>query len=161
MAFRYCNHIKTDGIQCHSPAMREGKYCYYHTRYRRRIVPTKETPGTIQIPVIDRDRNLVNVDVREPCAQRYRLGALEDGPALQVAISTVVNALADNRLDLGRASTLLYGLQLASTNLKTFQVDEAAAVAGEDGPVAADGDVAACADENRAAASESGRGTYA
>ena len=153
MAFRYCNHIKTDGIQCHSPAKRDGKYCYYHSLYRRRVVPTKETPGTIQIPVIDRDRNLVNVDIREPYAQRYRLGALEDGAALQVAISTVVNALADNRLDLGRASTLLYGLQLASTNLRTFQMDDAAA-AGEGGSGAAGEAVVGAAAEERAVAED-------
>ena len=121
MAFRTCSHIKSDGIACQSPAMREKKFCHYHTLYRRRIHPTAETPGSLKIPMVDAQGHYRNVDIREPFAQRYKLGALEDGPSLQVAISTVINALADNRLDIGRASTLLYGLQLASTNLRNFQ----------------------------------------
>lgn len=34
--FRECAFIKTDGIKCHSPAMRESWLCFYHARRRRR-----------------------------------------------------------------------------------------------------------------------------
>ncbi|HEY9138944.1 MAG TPA: hypothetical protein VIM67_11780, partial [Terriglobus sp.] len=48
--------------------------------------------------------------------QALDLGPLEDRTSVQMAISTVLNALAAGRLDKSRATALLYGLQLASTN---------------------------------------------
>jgi hypothetical protein len=32
--FRYCRHVKQDGIPCGSPALRGESYCYYHVRYK-------------------------------------------------------------------------------------------------------------------------------
>ena len=119
--FATCRHIKTDGEQCQSPAWTGRNFCYYHTLYRHRGKPNRKTSRALRAPMVDSDENWHYVDVMEPFAKRYTLGPIEDGPSLQVAISTVVNALADNRIDMGRASTLLYGLQLAATNLRTLQ----------------------------------------
>ena len=118
--FPTCKHIKTDGQQCGSPALSGRNFCYYHTLYRQRNKPNKKTPRTLHAPMVDAEDHWHNIEVMDPFGKRYTLGPLEDGPSLQVAISTVVNALADNRIDITRASTLLYGLQLASNNLRTF-----------------------------------------
>src|SRR5437667_2005595 len=33
-----CQHIKTNGTQCGSPALRNGEYCYFHRRWRMTTV---------------------------------------------------------------------------------------------------------------------------
>ena len=50
MVFRVCRHIKTNGLQCQSPALREDKFCYFHTRLRRlhRPVAAKPDTGTVR-----------------------------------------------------------------------------------------------------------------
>ncbi len=32
--FRYCRHLKEDGIPCGSPPLRGERYCYFHLRYK-------------------------------------------------------------------------------------------------------------------------------
>ncbi len=44
--------------------------------------------------------------------------ALEDANAIQIALTDVARAVADERLDLKRATVLVYALQTASANLK-------------------------------------------
>ena len=33
MTVKRCQHIKVNGTQCGSPALRDAKLCYYHVRY--------------------------------------------------------------------------------------------------------------------------------
>lgn len=35
MSFRTCIHVKADGLQCQSPALRNSTHCYFHHRHRR------------------------------------------------------------------------------------------------------------------------------
>jgi hypothetical protein len=46
------------------------------------------------------------------------LDPLHDRNSVQIALSTVINALATNTLDTRRASALLYGIQLAASHLQ-------------------------------------------
>jgi hypothetical protein len=48
---------------------------------------------------------------------------LEDAESVQIAISLVVAALARNRIDSRRAATILYALQLASTNARFINTE--------------------------------------
>ena len=32
--FKYCRHVKQDGIPCGSPPLRGENYCHYHLRYK-------------------------------------------------------------------------------------------------------------------------------
>ncbi len=47
-----CNHIKDDGVQCGSPALRGKGFCYFHQRQRRlrptRMIPILEDKNSIQ-----------------------------------------------------------------------------------------------------------------
>ena len=119
-----CRHIKTDGELCQSPAMSGRNFCYYHTLYRKRNKPNKKTTKALNVAIIDEEHKWHRVEAIEPFAKRYTLGPLEDSASIQVALSTVLNALADQRMDYHRASTLLYGLQLAQTNLRALRADD-------------------------------------
>jgi hypothetical protein len=106
MTYRLCRHIKTNGLQCHSPALEDGQWCYFHHRLHGRHEKYRPTPATrgYLIP-----------------GQHIELTALEDRESVQVALSVVINALATGQLDIKRATALLYGLQLASNNARGLQ----------------------------------------
>lgn len=87
-----CQHIKTNGTQCGSPALKKKRFCYFHQRWRDQTV------------VIER--------------QRVTLPLLEDADAIQVALMEVLRLLLTGKIDQKRAALMLYGLQIASANLK-------------------------------------------
>ncbi|HEX4649942.1 MAG TPA: hypothetical protein VH250_00425 [Granulicella sp.] len=101
MQLALCRQIKTNGLRCKAPAMTEAPYCYFHSRLNERHSNFRHTAASrgYLIP-----------------GQHIQLTALEDREAVQVALSQVINALATGQLDTRRATTLLYGLQLASSN---------------------------------------------
>lgn len=93
----------------------------------------------LQSPIPHR-RNLVLLPLPPPSAPRHlsphqdtrgylisgqhiELTALEDRESVQVALSVVINALATGNLDIKRATALLYGLQLASSNARGLYIE--------------------------------------
>ncbi len=98
MPYRTCDHLKEDGVFCDSPALRGHNFCYFHLNLRGRRLK--------QARALARG---------ETC--RLQLPVPEDMHAVQVALSQVLDALADDRIDPKRAGLMLYALQQASTNL--------------------------------------------
>ncbi len=96
-----CRHIKTNGLQCHAPALTGGQWCYFHNRLHTRH--SRFRPNDANREYFSKGRDL-------------ELCALEDRESVQLAISVVINALATNAIETKRATALLYGLQLASMN---------------------------------------------
>jgi len=95
-----CEHIKTNGTRCGSPALRSRKFCYFHhvahdLRYLRRSRPQA----------------------------RFELPLLEDANAVQMAIQQVAEAVLDERIDNKRAGLLLFALQTAACNLKNVDFE--------------------------------------
>jgi hypothetical protein len=103
MQYELCRHIKTNGLQCKAAALTDGLWCYFHHRLHQRHNTFRHTEATrgYLIP-----------------GQHIELTALEDRESVQVALSVVINALATGKLDIKRATALLYGLQLASNNAR-------------------------------------------
>ncbi len=101
MDFLLCRHIKTNGLQCQSPALRSGEHCFFHNRLYQRHAGFRYTPES--------RGNLVP-------GRHIELAPLEDRDSIQVALSVVINALATGQLETSRATAILYGLQLASSN---------------------------------------------
>lgn len=95
--YNECRHIFTSGRKCHSPALRDLDFCYFHSNTRQRPAPAKQP----YVPPLD---------------HALELTPLEDADAIQLAISEVVLALAANSIDTKRARALFYGLQIASQN---------------------------------------------
>jgi hypothetical protein len=92
-----CQHIKINGTQCGSPALRRRRHCFFHDRIRReqaRIKAEASAQPTFELPL------------------------LEDANCVQVALMKVIQMLASGRMDHKRAGLILYALQTASINLR-------------------------------------------
>lgn len=85
-----CHHIKSNGVQCGSPALRGQRLCYFHRAWR----PMTLFPSKFMLPV------------------------LEDAASVQLAITRVIALTLDMVIDQKMATTVLYALQIASCNLK-------------------------------------------
>ena len=99
-----CRHIKPDGRRCGSPSLRGEHFCYYHHTGRRAgprqpqvITATARKSSTFQLPS--------PADLAE-----------HSGVAL--ALGLILHKIAHNEIDPRRAGLLLYGLQIASMNLR-------------------------------------------
>jgi len=99
-----CRYIMPNGARCHSPALRDMDYCYFHNRLKTiakpnraksHSAPAEEEPRKFPVP--------------------------EDRSAILVALSQILNDLSSNALDTRRAGLLIYGLQVASQNVERRQ----------------------------------------
>ena len=99
-----CQHIKVNGVQCGSPALRRNRFCFFHKRFhdeRIRLAAdrARRSPGTFVLPV------------------------LEDANSIQIALMQVMRLLLSHQIDHRTASLLLYALQTASGNLRRTSFD--------------------------------------
>src|SRR2546427_11426987 len=93
-----CQHIKVNGTQCGSPAVRDRRFCFFHKKWHdQRIVinsaQARQSPPTLDLPV------------------------LEDANSIQDALMQVMRLLISHQIDHKTAGLLLYALQTASFNL--------------------------------------------
>src|ERR1700680_4265247 len=72
-----CQHIKINGMQCGSPALRDSKHCYYHIRYH--------CPELEALPE--------NHECLKP------LPTLEDANSIQVSLANVMERLVLQEID--------------------------------------------------------------
>ena len=89
--YNECRHIMPTGAKCHSPALQDKAFCYYHANLRRATAPRSKS------------------DDPPPA-----IPALEDNGAVQIALTQVLGELNSSRIDQRRAGLLLYGLQIAA-----------------------------------------------
>jgi len=95
-----CNHIKTNGMRCGSPALRGRRFCYFHHRAHDLRQLRHQRPG-----------------------YRFELPLLEDANAVQMSLQDVLSAVNEDRIDHRRAGLLLYGLSTAASNLKQVNLE--------------------------------------
>jgi hypothetical protein len=99
-----CRHIKVNGTQCGSPALRNKNFCFYHQQDRPLTVECygdgPYATGEIALPVF------------------------EDAHSIQSVLRQVVQMLLQKRLERKTASLLLYALQIASSNLKRMELEK-------------------------------------
>ena len=93
-----CRHIHASGHRCASPSLRRETFCYFHHTTRK--------------PISQKD-----LDHRRGHQAAFALPPTEDRTAIQLAIDEVLRRIAANDIDPKRAGLLLYGLQIASSNL--------------------------------------------
>lgn len=89
-----CQHTKMNGSPCAAPARRGQPFCIFHE------------------PAHSSDR------------PDYSLAVIEDATSLQFGIMQVMRALADHAIDPKNAALMLYGLQIAASNLKRFTAEQ-------------------------------------
>ena len=92
-----CQHVKVNGTQCGSPALRRRRHCYFHDSVQRR-------------------RRKIAADTA--AQYRFDLPLLEDANSVQMALMKVMQMLGSGRMDHKTAGLMLYALQTASVNLR-------------------------------------------
>jgi hypothetical protein len=97
VTIRRCQHIKVNGIQCGSPAMRNERHCYFHEQCRlmsRQINMKFSEHGIINLPT------------------------LEDANSIQLGLAEVMRLLVTQQIDHRTASLLLRALRTAAANVR-------------------------------------------
>src|SRR5438874_4151441 len=93
-----CQHLKTNGTQCGSPALRNGEYCYFHRRWRMTTVDLSHSAHHV--------------------TSEFVLPVLEDADSIQITLGQIMRMIVCRQVDTKSAGLLLYALQIASTNLR-------------------------------------------
>jgi hydrogenase/urease accessory protein HupE len=92
-----CRHTKTNGLQCKSPALTTSAFCYHHQKMRRtRWTTISSGPG-------------LSTNVLHP---------LRHADSLQQALAMVISGLAAGRIHRKQAGQMIYGIQIAISNLR-------------------------------------------
>ena len=92
-----CQHIKINGTQCGSPALRRNKFCFFHKKWHEQRIVLNARQA----------RRARSID----------LPVLEDANSIQVALMQIMRMIMAGQLDNQKAGLLLYALQTASSNL--------------------------------------------
>ena len=98
-----CQHLKVNGTQCGSPALRRNRFCYFHKRHHE-------------------ERIQLNADREKSSRARRRaiaidLPVFEDANSIQVSLMQITRLLISGNIDSKTAGLVLYALQTASSNL--------------------------------------------
>lgn len=94
-----CQHLKINGTQCGSPALRRNRFCFFHKRFQD-------------------ERIRLAADRKRRGIATFILPVLEDANSIQMALQQVMCLLVSGDIDHKTASLLLYALQTASSNLR-------------------------------------------
>jgi hypothetical protein len=97
-----CQHVKVNGTQCGSPALRRRRRCYFHEGVRQ-------------------EQAKIAADRMSP--RRFDLPVLEDANSVQVSLMKVIQMLGSGNMDHKTAGLILYALQTASVNLRNVQFE--------------------------------------
>lgn len=100
-----CQHIKSSGIQCGSPALKEHDFCYYHQQCR-----------TITFNYRGTYRDFTEAEIHLP--------VFEDVHSIQFTLRQVTELIMRHKIDTREAGLILYALQIASSNLKRLEREE-------------------------------------
>jgi hypothetical protein len=98
-----CQHIKINGTQCGSPALRRQRFCFFHKRFQ------DERIRVAQDRAKDRARHGTGTFV---------LPVLEDANSIQMALMQVMRLLVSKQIEPETARLLLSALRTASANLR-------------------------------------------
>ncbi len=99
-----CQHIKVNGVQCGSPALRRNRFCFFHKQYQN-------------------ERIRLTADRRRRGTATFILPVLEDANSIQMAIMQIMRLILTGEIEHKTASLLLYALQTASTNLRATKFE--------------------------------------
>jgi hypothetical protein len=94
-----CQHLKINGTQCGSPALRRNRFCYFHKLHHEERIELNT----------DRARRSRRVTIELP--------VLEDANSIQVSLMQIMRLIIGGQIEGKTAGLLLYALQTASANL--------------------------------------------
>jgi hypothetical protein len=99
-----CQHLKVNGTQCGSPALKRNRFCFFHKRFQEEQIK-------------------LNCDRTRRGRAIFLLPVLEDANSIQISLMQIMRLLASGQMDSKIAGLLLFALQTASYNLRrtTFE----------------------------------------
>jgi hypothetical protein len=125
MSFEYdipkCQHIRTNGTHCKSPALKGDQLCYHHARDRQRMKNFMQIRGmkcSDYMLGFTKLQESLNPELMET----LEIPALDDYLSIQIAITNTVRAIFFDHITDRKAGLALYGLQLAALNLSRVQI---------------------------------------
>jgi hypothetical protein len=101
-----CEHLKINGTQCGSPALKRNHFCFFHKRWYETLIVLNANRAR---------RGRVALD----------LPVLEDANSVQVSLMQVMRLILNGQLDTKTVGLLLYALQTASSNLSRIDFEPA------------------------------------
>jgi hypothetical protein len=101
-----CQHLKVNGTQCGSPALRRNRLCYFHKSWQQ-------------------TRIVLNANRARRGRAALDLPVLEDANSIQVSLMQVMRLILSGQVDPKTAGLLLYALQTASSNLSRINFEPA------------------------------------
>jgi hypothetical protein len=128
----YCRHIRPSGRRCQSFALRGKPFCYHHesvNAHLRTLHPPDDGTQNILHPMnlsaekFQREPILADYFSKTRAPLELRFPALEDADSIQLSLSMLLTALGQNRIDLKRASGMIYALQVAAANVRNTTHD--------------------------------------
>jgi hypothetical protein len=90
-----CQHLKINGTQCGSPALRRNRFCFFHKPFQQEQIK-------------------LNSDGKRRSRANFVLPILEDANAIQVSLMQIMRLLASGQID-PKTAGLPYALQTAAT----------------------------------------------
>lgn len=99
-----CQHLKVNGTQCGSPALRRNRFCFFHKRFQEEKIK-------------------LNCDRARRGNATFILPVLEDADSIQVSLMQIMRLLLSGRIDRAQASPILYALQTATLNLRNVTIE--------------------------------------
>jgi len=99
-----CEHVKINGTQCGTPALKRNHFCYFHKRWQ-------ETRIVLNANRARRGRAALDLPV------------LEDANSIQVSLMQIMRLILSGQMDTKTAGLLLYALQTASSNLSRINFE--------------------------------------
>jgi pyruvate/2-oxoglutarate dehydrogenase complex dihydrolipoamide acyltransferase (E2) component len=99
-----CQHLKVNGTQCGSPALKRNRFCFFHKRFQEEQIK-------------------LNGDRSRRGRANFYLPVLEDANSIQISLMQIMRLLASGQIDSKIAGLLLYALQTASFNLRRLSFE--------------------------------------
>ena len=88
--YRTCRHIKPNGLQCESPALRGGHFCCFHAHSHTVGAEPHLRYGPLQLPTP------------------------EDAASIQLSVARINDAVINGRIDLKKAASLINAIKVAA-----------------------------------------------
>jgi hypothetical protein len=98
--YNECRHILHSGHKCRAAALTGKAFCFHHMCSRRQARTALESADGLSLPPI------------------------EDASGVAAALSQVLRQVANNQMDRAKATTLLYGLQIAASVVNKSQYEQ-------------------------------------
>lgn len=136
-----CRHILPSGHRCRSAALAQSHWCYFHARLHRQEdrrkagvrgvdgrflskAQAEAAAATLDHGTYPVSDGALTHGAAPAGGAQLCLPAIEDNASIQLALIEVLHALAAGQLDTRRASLLLYGLQVASQNVRHIRTSQ-------------------------------------